>query len=599
MFFGVSVGQMAVYAQTKQVNSALRADKPSLIWSAQFGSSANERATDLALDDSANVYAVGYTEGDFAQKNAGMKDGFLVKYTATGKLAWTYQIGTTQDDWIWAVTVGHDDHLYLAGIAGGVLGDHRYLGRNDCFVAKLNQSREMVWINQFGSSGEEWPLRIVLDSEGNIYVCGYTDGRMGAQHYGGNDAFVAKFNNEGAKLWAKQFGTNQLDQCWSFDVDGKGDVFMAVCTGGDLGGGNAGNIDNCLIHLNEDGDLLNRFQYGTSHEDTCLGIAVEDEGNRYVGGTCNNKASLTALDKTGTILWEHQFGFGQWSGTWGVDIFQDGSEDILVGGCQDYGRCKPFLSKYADNGTLIWNMSLYKDQNKNTCGRRIAIDKKGACYQTGFSDDDLFGERIGGYDGFLYKIGTSSTVAEPNGPIHNLGSGERFGSIKLALTFAHAGDTLVIDPGLYSESLVVDKDIVIRSVDPNDPTYIGSTIIQGNAEEPVLSLSNTSRACTLSGLILRAGSVGIRGTGTQATISNCRIMGNVTHGLELSQLSNPLLENCLITANGQTGITMHATKLRRDFLPCEPILKNCTIVGNGEAAFAGGAPVIVDSVIQD
>ncbi|MGD8787179.1 MAG: hypothetical protein PVJ60_07130, partial [Phycisphaerales bacterium] len=71
---------------------------------------------------------------------------------------------------------------------------------------------------------------------------------------------------------------------------------------------------------------------------------------------------------------------------------------------------------------------------------------------------------------------------------------------------------------------------------------------------------------------------------------------NTNHGLELSQASSPSLQHCLITSNGQTGITMLADSGRNN--NCKPNIENCIIVDNGQANIVGGEPIIVDSIID-
>ena len=83
------------------------------------------------------------------------------------------------------------------------------------------------------------------------------------------------------------------------------------------------------------------------------------------------------------------------------------------------------------------------------------------------------------------------------------------------------------------------------------------------------------------------------GTAADATLRNCRIMDNVTHGIELFKGSDPHLNHCLITANGQAGIKMHTIGGTRIALHCKPVIEDCTIVDNGQAALVGGEPVIV------
>lgn len=197
---------------------------------------------------------------------------------------------------------------------------------------------------------------------------------------------------------------------------------------------------------------------------------------------------------------------------------------------------------------------------------------------------------------FLSDAGTS--LPDPNGPIQNLSSGERFPSIQRAITYVAAGDILVLEPGVYQEAITIDKNVVLQSVDPDNPMYIGGTIIQGDMNEPVLTFEGCTRICEIAGLTLRAGSVGVQGKATDATIRNCRIMDNLTHGMELFQLSSPHLLGCLITANGQAGIKLHSIPGGRLPLNCEPIIENCYIMDNSETGVIGDKPVIIDSLIQ-
>ena len=198
----------------------------------------------------------------------------------------------------------------------------------------------------------------------------------------------------------------------------------------------------------------------------------------------------------------------------------------------------------------------------------------------------------------IYWVALKTYLPDPNGPIANTTSSQGYHSIQLAIDLAEPGDTIIIKPSVYLEHITLDKDIILQSVDPNDPYYVGGTIIQPKANDPVLTLNDCSRACVIAGLTLRAGSVGVLGSSTHATLRNCRVMDNVTHGMELYEASSPHLEHCLITANGQTGITMHELGGRRT-VHCEPVISNCIIVDNNEGSIVGGKPVIIDSLIDD
>lgn len=194
-------------------------------------------------------------------------------------------------------------------------------------------------------------------------------------------------------------------------------------------------------------------------------------------------------------------------------------------------------------------------------------------------------------------IEARAVLPDPNGPIQNLITGQRFGSIQLAVDYANTGEVIVLQPGIYNENIDLHrKNIILQSVEPNNPSYIGGTIIQGSADSPVITLQYNPPACEIAGLTIRAGLSGIAGTGTDVTIRNCRIMDNVNHGLELARRSEPHLLNCLITGNGQAGI-MNLPNPGRSNSFSAPLIENCVIVQNGSASIVDGEPVIVDSII--
>ncbi|MFC1653087.1 hypothetical protein ACFL3F_05140 [Planctomycetota bacterium] len=67
--------------------------------------------------------------------------------------------------------------------------------------------------------------------------------------------------------------------------------------------------------------------------------------------------------------------------------------------------------------------------------------------------------------------------------------------------------------------------------------------------------------------------------------------------------SSPLLSHCLITANGECGLTMQfipGTPGRGGTpeIPSEPLIENCFIVDNNDLSIEGHEPVVVDSIID-
>ncbi len=253
-----------------------------------------------------------------------------------------------------------------------------------------------------------------------------------------------------------------------------------------------------------------------------------------------------------------------------------------------YGSADLYIAFRLEDGS--WTRPQNLGPNINTSNAEMSFslspDKKYA-----------FFTRRTNNDSDINWVDIRAILPDPNGPIENLSTGQRFGSLQTAINYAQSGNTLKIEPGIYNESVIVKKDVKIQSLEPDNPLLVGSTILNGLSEQPVITLENNSDSCEVAGLTIRAGAIGISGISTNAVIRNCRIMDNTTYGVKLSQESKPYLQNCLITANGQAGILMLPGS-GRGSPPCEPRIEGCVIVQNNGDGIVGGEPVIIDSIID-
>jgi parallel beta-helix repeat protein len=263
--------------------------------------------------------------------------------------------------------------------------------------------------------------------------------------------------------------------------------------------------------------------------------------------------------------------------------------------------CRNGTSGYNDDKDIF--ISLHNSDDTWTVpsnlGPEVNTNLHERCPYVTIDNKYLFFTRRSGNTANIYWIETRIFLPDPNGPIENLSSGQRFGSIQCAINYANSGDTIVLQPGIYHENVNLNsKNIILQSVDPNSSFYIGGTILNGDsANSSVITLQENSETCEIAGLTIRSGLIGIKGIATNATIRNCRIIDNTNHGLELLRGSNSRLQNCLITSNGQTGITMLTGPGRSSPL-CAPLIENCVIVQNGSENIVGGEPVIIDSIVS-
>ena len=95
---------------------------------------------------------------------------------------------------------------------------------------------------------------MAVDSSGNVYAAGYTEGALDGSNAGGWDLFVVKYNSSGTKQWTRQLGTSSDDWAYGVAVDSSGNVYAAGYTEGALDGNtSSGSYDLIVVKYNSDG----------------------------------------------------------------------------------------------------------------------------------------------------------------------------------------------------------------------------------------------------------------------------------------------------------------------------------------------------------
>lgn len=223
-----------------------------LLWSKTFGTSVDDWANDVAVDDNGNAYIVGSTLGMLAGSHGGDSDMFVRKYTPSGLVAWTRQLHRSSDYGV-AVTVSGTS-VYLAGwfdsqdsyarivkfstsgskrwdrtfgavgyvsvsdisatshgvVFGGTTNSDFAEPRpypnfySDGFAYKLDLSGNTVWSKLQATSGND-STDAVLSTPDGVFVAGETAGTLGTTYHGGWDPFLRRMKGTtGATIWTDQ-----------------------------------------------------------------------------------------------------------------------------------------------------------------------------------------------------------------------------------------------------------------------------------------------------------------------------------------------------------------------------------------------------------
>lgn len=256
-------------------------------WTRQFGTSNNEWARAVKADGPGNVYVAGYTWGTFpGQSSSGSQDAFLRKYDSTGSAAWTRQFGTSDKDDIRELAIDSSNNIYAAGYTYATLPGQVSSGGQDAFLRKFDSSGSELWTRQFGTSGEDYARSVALDITGNIFVAGYTSGAFtGQSSLGGQDAFLRKFDSSGNELWTRQFGSSSDDFAYGVKIDSAGNSYVTGYTQGVLPGmTSTGNADIFLRVYNPAGSVAWTRQLGSPGFDAAWSVDLDSQDNSYLAG---------------------------------------------------------------------------------------------------------------------------------------------------------------------------------------------------------------------------------------------------------------------------------------------------------------------------
>ncbi len=351
---------LAIVATAWGMASAAAAD-PTLDWTRQFGTVRDDIAYAVSADGLGSVYIAGVTQNDLNFDN----DAWMASYDATGALLWTRQLGTAGNEIGSAVSADGLGSVYLAGSTNGNLAGPNAGSGGDAWVARYDDAGALLWTRQFGTTGVDVASAVSADGLGNVYVAGQTRGNLAGPNAGGDDAWVARYDATGTLLWTRQFGTTGREFASAISADGLGNVYVAGGTGGNLAGPGAGGVDAWVGKYDANGALLWTRQLGTTSGEHASAVSADGLGNVYVAGSTTGNlggpnaggsdAWLARYDAAGTLLWTRQFGTARIDSANAVSA--DGSGNVYVAGemgshftgdFSEFFAHENFLVKYVD-----------------------------------------------------------------------------------------------------------------------------------------------------------------------------------------------------------------------------------------------------------
>ncbi len=394
--------------------------EPQKAWLDERGTDKDDFAYSVAVDSSGNAYAAGSTGGALAGENAGFRDVFLAKYDPSGGRLWLVQHGTSAWEEAYSTAVDGSGNVYVAGYTFGNMDGQERPGLYDLFLMKFDREGNKLWVRLAGTPEHDYAYSVAVDSAGNAYVAGYTEGALGGQqNAGGADIFLLKFDPEGNLIWSRQMGTPSDDIAYSVAVEPGGGALIAGYTGGGLdGGAYSGSWDAFLVKFDAGGNKLWSKQLGTPSWDEAWAVAVDGSGNAYLAGYTGGDFDglkgagafdifLVKFDRQGNKLWVRLSGTPEHDYARSVAVDAAGNAYVAgytegALGAKNAGGADPFVLKFDPDGKRLW--AFQTGSPAGDYAFSLAVDPSGSVYAAGETSGGLDGKQnAGAHDLFVLK----------------------------------------------------------------------------------------------------------------------------------------------------------------------------------------------------
>jgi hypothetical protein len=222
-------------------------------WATYYGGIDGARGAGIAIDASGNIIITGTTSssnsiatvGAYQAIYGGSSEAFIAKFNTNGIRQWATYYGGSDIDEGRAITTDPSGNIVITGVttstnAIATIGAYQtvYSGMGDAFIAKFNTNGAIQWATYYAVGSQDNGNGITTDAIGNIIITGLTNwgsiATIGAHQtiYGGGtyDAFIAKFNPNGVRQWATFYGGSNYDFGNGAATDANGNILITGIT---------------------------------------------------------------------------------------------------------------------------------------------------------------------------------------------------------------------------------------------------------------------------------------------------------------------------------------------------------------------------------
>lgn len=248
----------------------------------------------VAIDSFNNIYITGESNEDYV----------TIKYDSLGNQKWIKSYGTVNNlNLSWAITIDKFENIYITGQSAEVT-----TSSVDITTIKYNTFGDLIWVAKYNSptSENDYGLAIGVDNDGNVYVCG---GSQGDLHY--DDYVIVKYDSLGNEKWNRRYNgsSNFIDQARALVIDKSNNVYISgYATQAGTG------YDFTTIKYDPFGNQIWLRKYNNGLNDVCEDMTIDKTEYIYLTGYSDGSGTdrdyaTVKYDSSGNQLWAVRYDY--------------------------------------------------------------------------------------------------------------------------------------------------------------------------------------------------------------------------------------------------------------------------------------------------
>lgn len=309
----------------------------------------------------------------------------------------------------------------------------------------IDPSSNIIWGTYFGGSSIEYCNGSGIDAQNNVYITGQTlstsniatNGVYQTTLSGNTDMYLAKFDNSGNLLWGTYFGGSNFEQSFAIFVEPNGAIYISGDSGSNSGVASVGShqsaygggIDDCVLaKFSPAGQRIWSTYYGGNQHDFANCVTVDNSGNVVIGGHTESSNTGSCIATAGAFNTAFTFfadGFVAKFNTngvrqWGTYYGEAGNEEVWGVSTDAPGNVyfTGFTTSLANISTAGSHQQMFGGGTVDAFIGKLAATGNilaWATYYGGSADDQGVAVEVG-LNGLIYiggNTGSNSNISTP------------------------------------------------------------------------------------------------------------------------------------------------------------------------------------------